>query len=250
MHYIDWEDFADDKLCSVWVATAIIGSALVGGAVQAYSANKAAAAQTSAANTAAGVQENIFNQTQANLKPYIDEGNTATNQLNAQLPTLTSPIKMDETALRATPGYQFNLTQGLKSTQNSAAARGVGISGAALKGASTFATGLADSTYQNQFNNANTNQTNAYNRLKGLIDTGESAAAGQGTIGQATGQGIGTSIMAAGNAQAAAGESGCNGCQGQCLESDHLAGSAGQDQGKSSDRCWTGLERGGATVSQ
>ncbi len=187
-----------------WVATAIVGSAVIGGAVQAYSANKAAQAQTSAANTAAGVQESIFNKTQENLSPYIQEGNTATNQLNAQLPTLTSPIKMDETALRATPGYQFNLTQGLKSTQNSAAARGLGISGAALKGASTFATGLADSTYQNQFNNANTNQTNAYNRLKGLIDTGESAAAGQGTIGAATGANIGSNIVGAGNAQAAA----------------------------------------------
>lgn len=204
MHfYTDFEDFVNCKLCNTWVATAIIGSALVGGAVQAYSASKASSAQQSAAQTAAGVQEDIFNKTQANLKPYIDEGTSATNQLNAKLPELTSPIKMDEQTLRNTPGYQFNLTQGLKSTQNSAAARGLGVSGAALKGASTFATGLADSTYQNQFNNANTNQNNAYNRLKGLIDTGESAAAGQGTIGQATGTGIGTSIMAGANAQAA-----------------------------------------------
>jgi len=110
---------------------------------------------------------------------------------------------MDETALRNTPGYQFNLTQGLKATQNSAAARGLGISGAALKGASTFATGLADSTYQNQFNNANINQTNAYNRLKGLIDTGESAAAGQGQIGATTGNNIASAYGYGGNAAAA-----------------------------------------------
>src|SRR6202035_582818 len=174
-----------------WVATAIIGSAVVGGAVSAYSANKAAAAQTNAANTAANTQLSIFNTTQGNLKSYVDEGNQATGLLNTKLQDLTTPITMDQATLEATPGYQFNKTQGLKAVQNAAAARGLGASGAALKGAATFATGLADNTYQQQFQNAVTNQTNAYNRLKGLIDTGETAAAGQGVIGASTGANVG-----------------------------------------------------------
>jgi hypothetical protein len=53
--------------------------------------------------------------------------------------------------LEATPGYKFTLQQGLESVQNSAAARGLGSSGAALKGAATYTTGLANQTYQNQF---------------------------------------------------------------------------------------------------
>lgn len=190
--------------CNAWVATAVVGSALIGGAVQAYSANKAADAQKSAADKGAALQTDIFNKTQENLKPYIDEGNLATNKLNANLDFLTSPIKMDQSTLEKTPGYQFNLTQGLKATQNSAAARGLGISGAALKGASTFATGLADNTFQNQFNNENTNRTNAFNRLKGLIDVGENAAAGQGTIGADTGKSIAGSVAGGANATAAA----------------------------------------------
>lgn len=211
--YIDFEDFANSQLCSAWVATAIVGSAVIGGAVSAYSANKAASAQEDATNKAAQLQQGIFNQTQNNLAPFIGEGKTAIDQLNAQLPTLTTPIPppvMDQASLEKTPGYQFDLTQGLKATQNSAAARGLGVSGAALKGASTFATGLADNTQQTQFNIAqqqfqdqNTNQTNAYNRLKGLIDTGENAGAGQGTIGATTGANIGSSITAGGNAAAA-----------------------------------------------
>lgn len=201
--YIDNEDFVNDRLCNAWVATAIVGSAVIGAATTAYSANKAASAQEQATNTSANLQKGIFDKTQANLAPYIQEGGVATNQLNAKLPELTSPITMDQQTLEKTPGYQFNLTQGLKATQNSAAARGLGISGAALKGASTFATGLADSTYQNQFNNANTNQTNAYNRLKGLIDTGESAAAGQGAVGATTGANIGGAVVGGGNAAAA-----------------------------------------------
>ena len=187
-----------------WVATAIIGSAVVGGAVSAYSANKAAAAQTNAANTAANTQLSIFNTTQGNLKSYVDEGNQATGLLNTKLQDLTTPITMDQATLEATPGYQFNKTQGLKAVQNAAAARGLGASGAALKGAATFATGLADNTYQQQFQNAVTNQTNAYNRLKGLIDTGETAAAGQGVIGASTGANVGATQIGVGNAQAAA----------------------------------------------
>jgi hypothetical protein len=192
------------KFCNAWVATAIVGAGVIGAASTAYAANKAASAQESAAQTSANVQEDIFNKTQANLQPFVSEGGTATNLLNAQLPQLTSPIVMDQSTLEKTPGYQFNLTQGLKATQNSAAARGLGVSGAALKGAATFATGLADSTYQNQFANAVTNQTNAYNRLKGLVDTGESAAAGQGVIGATTGANIGNAVVGGGNAAAAA----------------------------------------------
>jgi hypothetical protein len=61
--------------------------------------------------------------------------------------------------LEQTPGYQFTLDQGLKSAQNAAAARGLGVSGAALKASDTYATGLANSTYNQQLQNAiNTNQ--------------------------------------------------------------------------------------------
>ena len=53
--------------------------------------------------------------------------------------------------LAATPGYQFELAQGLESTNNSAAARGLASSGAALKGADAYATGTAQQTYQNNY---------------------------------------------------------------------------------------------------
>jgi hypothetical protein len=114
-----------------------------------------------------------------------------------------SPINMSESSLQQTPGYQFNLQQGLESVQNSAAARGLGVSGAAEKGAATYATGLADSTYQNQFNNALTNQNNQFNRLLGLTQLGQTSAAGLSSIGLATGQGQAQSEEAVGQASAA-----------------------------------------------
>ncbi len=170
-------------------------------------------AQKSAANNATDAQMAMFNKTQQNLQPFIDTGQSANKSLNDLLgvgsdnpllsPLLKAPT-MTESQLQSTPGYQFNLRQGLKSTQNSAAARGLGSSGAALKGADAYSTGLADSTYQQQFSNAVTNQTNQYNRLLGASSLGENAAAGLGNNAQATGANIGNNIIGAGNAQAAA----------------------------------------------
>lgn len=55
-------------------------------------------------------------------------------------------------ALEATPGYQFTRDQGLKATQNGFAAKGLANSGAALKGAAQFTTGLANQTYEQRLN--------------------------------------------------------------------------------------------------
>lgn len=198
-----YEDLIYDKLfCNI--AVAVIGAGAVGAAATAYSANKAADAQTAAADKAANTQLSMYNTTRGDLAPFRDIGTTAGSQLTNRLSELTSPIVMDQKTLESTPGYQFNLTQGLKSVQNSAAARGLGSSGAALKGASTYATGLADSTYQNQFANAQANQTNAYNRLYQLTSLGENAAAQTGSAGVAAANGAANAQIGAGNAQAAA----------------------------------------------
>ena len=186
-----------------FVATAVIGAGVLGAGATIYGANTAASAQENAANTAANTQLSMYNTTNQNLAPYRAIGGQAAGQLSTQLSSLTSPIVMDEATLENTPGYQFNLTQGLKAAQNSAAARGLGSSGAALKGATTFATGLADSTYQNQFQNAVTNQTNAFNRLSSLVNTGENAGAQTGAAGTAAASGAAAAQIGAGNAAAA-----------------------------------------------
>lgn len=181
------------------VATAIIGSAVVGAGASIMGAN----AQADATKNASAQQMAMYQQTRKDLQPYQQFGQVGANMLQSQLPQLTAPITMDEATLRDTPGYQFNLQQGLKSVQNGAAARGLGASGAAMKGAASYATGLADSTYQNQFANANTNNTNAYNRLMGVARLGENAAAQTGAYGTQTAQSIGNNTIQGGNAQAA-----------------------------------------------
>lgn len=193
------------------VAVAVLGAGVIGAGATMFGADKAANAQEHAADNASNTQMAMFNADKAILQPYVAGGEQGLNMLTSRIGDLTTPINMDETTLRNTPGYQFNLTQGLKATQNSAAARGLGVSGAALKGAAGYATGLADSTYQNQFNNANTNQSNAYNRLMGLTQIGQASAAGVGSAGIATGNSIASNTIGAGNAAAAADMAGAAG---------------------------------------
>lgn len=201
-------------------AVAVPAAASIGGSlISANGAENAADTQAQAAQNSQNFQQGMYNQTQANLKPYLGIGNQAVNALTTGTGLDTSnPLgsallkapTMTESQLESTPGYQFNLNQGLKGVQNGAAARGLGTSGAALKGAGAYATGLADSTYQNQFNNAVTNQTNQFNRLQTLAGGGQNAAVSQGGFAGTLGSNIGSTIQGAGNSQAASQISGAN----------------------------------------
>lgn len=178
---------------------ATIGAAVVGAGANLVGGQM----QASATKNASQQQQQMFNTTRNDLLPYNTAGQNATELLTHGLGDFTQPITMDQATLEKTPGYQFNLLQGLKATQNAAAARGLGSSGAALKGAAAYATGLADSTYKTQFDIANTNQTNAYNRLMGIATLGQNAAAQTGALGTQTATNIGNNTIAGGTAQAA-----------------------------------------------
>ena len=192
------------------VAAAIAGAAVVGAGAAIYSSNKAASAEKSAANTASNTQLGMFNQTQQNLSPFIGAGQTAQNQLTQQLPALTAPVVMNQAQLEQTPGYQFQLNQGLQTIAGQNAAKGLGISGAEVQGAQQYAQGLASSNYQQQFQNAVTNQTNSYNRLYQAAGLGENAAAGLGNNAVQTGANIGNNVIGAGVAQGGAAIAGGN----------------------------------------
>lgn len=196
------------------VAAAIAGGAVVGGIGSMVAGNEAAGAQRDAANTAADVQRQALAQMQQNQQPYMGAGQDALAQYQALLASgqLSPQFSFNPTMaqLEQTPGYQFAMQQGLKGVQNSAAAKGLGYSGAQIKGAENFGTGLASQTYQQQYQNAlqnfNTNyqvNQNAANRLSGLVSLGQNAAAGVGNAGIQVAGNVGNALIGAGNAQAA-----------------------------------------------
>ncbi len=203
----------------------IMGAASVGsGIANIFGAKSAADAQKAAADKAAAAtlaqqekglatQKEYFDIGTGALKPISDAGAGVYNDLIKQLPDLTAPITMDQATLEKTPGYQFNLSQGLRGVDLSSVAKG--MSGAQAKAAATYATNLANSTYLDQFNVANTNKTNAFNRLLQTATVGTDAAktmagnatsAGNAALGntQAVGNSLGGYAVGAGNAEAAA----------------------------------------------
>jgi len=111
--------------------------------------------------------------------------------------------------LAATPGYQFNLQQGTESAQNSFAAQGLGGSGAAMKGGINYAEGLAETTYNQQFNiyqqqyqNQLASQQQQFGMLSSALGIGQNAANQTGAYGTTTGNNAANTLMAAGNAAA------------------------------------------------
>lgn len=92
-------------------------------------------------------------------------------------------FRMTPEQLAQTPGYQFALAEGNKGIMASSAARGGLLSGASVKAAQRFATGLADSTYRTQadvfgqnYNRAATQFGDNYNRRNNLFTTNLAAS--------------------------------------------------------------------------
>lgn len=80
------------------------------------------------------------------------------------------------------PGYQFRLQQGMNGLNNSLAAKGGLLSGAAVKEAMRLNQGYATDEYGNAYNRFMNNQSTQYNRLASLAGVGQNAA---NTLGQA-----------------------------------------------------------------
>lgn len=217
------------------IGAAIGGAGLLSAGASIYGSSQAANAQTNAANQANATIQQQYAQNSTNLAPWMQNGTNASNALSFLTGTggtsaggagsglggagagaggtagsaggygsLTQAFNPTMQQLQSTPGYQFTLGQGLKSVQNSYAAKGLGSSGAALKGAADYATGDASTTYNQQFQNYLQQNQSIYNMLTGQSGQGlqgASALAGVGTT--AAGQ-ISANTVGAGNAQAAA----------------------------------------------
>lgn len=201
---VKFKEFIDPCLCNAWVATAVIGAGVIGAGAQIYGANRAADTQQANAQRVADMQMQQYGQTRTDLAPYRAMGEDAGGRLTTRLSELTQGISVNPDDFQNSDYYKFLDQQGQRAVTNAAAARGLGSSGAALKGAAAFSKGLSSQEWQNNFNMKRANQSDAYSRLKGLIDTGAGAATGTAAAGQAAALNAGTALTGGANAQAAA----------------------------------------------
>lgn len=160
------------------ITAAILGGAAISG----VAANKASKTQAGAANKSLAVQERIYGQQRQDLQPFQQAGVNALRQYAGEF----------SGGFQEQPGYQFGLQQGTDAVEASAAARGGLFSGA---------TGAALNQFGQDY--ANTRYDNYLNRLQGLSNMGQSAAAMQGAAGQNYATGASNSLAGLGNAQSA-----------------------------------------------
>jgi hypothetical protein len=155
-------------------AAGVSAAAAVGGSLLQADAAKSAASKANAA------QQQALEQARADYAPWRTTGGTA-NTATSDLLGLNGPDAATTAFGNYTtsPGYQFQLDQGLRAVDAGAAAKGILRSGATLKAEQAFGAGLADTDF-----------TNYYNRLFDLSKLGESAASGSASASQTTGQNI------------------------------------------------------------
>lgn len=211
------------------IATAIIGSAVIGG----YSANQAAKAQQRATETASQAsrettqasieaQERMFAKQMELQEPFRQTGLAAQNRLadllgisgRTDMPGYgygLQPFTMAQ--YQADPGYGFRLREGLKALDRTAAARGGLLSGNQLRGAMQYGQDLASQEYQNAFNRFQTERSNILNPLQSLGGVGQTSTnaltSAAGNLGAGTaaaygnlGSALNANALAAGNARA------------------------------------------------
>ena len=192
-------------------AIATAGAALVGAGASIYSSGKAAdaqregiaastAAQQAAADKSIAAQREMFDIGRADLAPYRQGGVTAQNQLLQVLGIGgdTSAGNYGKYAkdfgmpdFTADPGYTFRLDQGMKALNASAAARGMGMSGANIKGATEYGQNMGSQEYENAFKRYQINRAAQLAPLQGLYSGGQAAAAGSAAQAGALGQNLG-----------------------------------------------------------
>ena len=181
------------------IATAIVGSAVISGAMSNKAANTAASATENAANTAAASQERMFNKQVELQEPWRQAGMNALAQMGTGF---TGKVDMTQD-----PGYQFRLSEGLKALNRQQAAGGNFLSGGALKAAARFGQDYASNEYQNAYNRALTQ----YNTTAALANVGQTTANALGNAATTLGSNLGNLYY---NAGQSAGQSRASGYLG------------------------------------
>jgi len=177
------------------VATAIVGSAIIGG----YSANKAAKEQARSVDRSTAAQERMFNRQVELQRPFREAGEQALNKL---LPMAMDYKPFSLKDFELDPGYQFRMQEGRRAVENSMLARGMGLSGSMLRGVTRYGQGIGSEEFMNAYNRFQANRANAMNPLQAIAGVGQTSANTLSGAAGRLGENIGANMVAAGNARA------------------------------------------------
>jgi hypothetical protein len=181
-----------------FMATAIIGSAIVGGVMssnaQKSAAKTASRAQQQAADQSIAEQRRQFDAVQQLMAPYVQSGTTALSRYNA-LTGLSGEEAQQSMIQQISSGAEYGalVRAGEEGILQSASATG-GLRGGNTQSAlARFRPEILSSLIRDE-----------YSRLGGMVSMGQNAAAGLGNAGMQTGQNISAQYGQIGQAQAGA----------------------------------------------
>ena len=188
----------------------LAGAGILSSVIGAGAASSAANTQAQAAEQAAQIQQQEFQQTQANEAPYMAAGGNALTQLQKGLGlgpggTGQGPLNtpFNPADLSQTPGYKFALGQGEQAITDTATATGGVGGGNTLKELTQYGQGLASTTYQQQLADYMAQQNQAFGQLDTLAGSGQNAAANLGALGNQAAATSGQDLIGAANATSA-----------------------------------------------
>jgi hypothetical protein len=124
----------------------------------------------------------------AGLAPYTALSKSATTGANAYQDALLGSPEQIQKQLESSPGYQFNLTQGLKAIDRGAASRGLMTSGNTIEAEQQYGAGLASKTYNDYLT-----------ALQPYLGQQTAAAGGIAGVNMGTGSAINSSFGNQGN---------------------------------------------------
>jgi hypothetical protein len=158
-------------------------------------------------------------------------GAPATPGMGGSFGSLLQPFTTDMFH-QMSPAYQFQLQQGQQGTLNAANTTGSALAPAAQKELMAYNQNYANTAFNNAFNQYQLQQGNIYNRLAGVAQLGQNAAANLGSQGTQLAGNIGQSVASAGAAQAA-GQIGAANAYSGALSSLPWLAAVGQSAGLS-----------------
>ncbi len=152
-------------------AIGAVGS-VAGGIASGKGAKKAAKIQAQSAAQQTAALQAMYNTNRELMTPTFNNGAAAQSRLNTLLGLPGGDGSNAAATLAATPGYQFQLNQGVQAVNANAYARGMGNSGAAMKALQDRGNGLAHQNYNNYVNQVGSVADRGVSAMNGLVAQG------------------------------------------------------------------------------
>lgn len=171
--------------------------ALASGVLGMAAANKAARAQERSARDQIAYSEQTRDMIRDDLSPFRQGGETAWNALLSEYGLGARPTGYG--GYTSSPGYDWQMQQGQRAIDGSAASRGNLFSGATLRAQQQFGQGLAAQDYGQWLAG-----------LSGIAGSGQNAAAGQATALTNNNAMVNSALGSIGDARAAGAIGGAN----------------------------------------